>query len=148
VVEALLRRSVPVPQHTAANESAIAAVFDAVRWLLADEIATDTPGDGGPVRRLIRRALWRHCNEATIPPECAYEIEEWAGSIHELMDRILWDRDFEDDIPALLPPDEAMEAMRRMRIDPSYFTPPPSGVPDPLAALLEERIRVVCEAIR
>lgn len=147
VVEAMFRRSIETPQHTAANEACIAAVYDGVRGLLADEIHSDSPLQGGPVRHLIRRTMWRFSGDAAIPWVGEDDIDEWDCCIETLLDRILWDRDFEDDLTEVMESQDVELALKLMRITPEYFSSLPANLGEPMTALLEERIRAVCEAV-
>jgi hypothetical protein len=146
VVEGVLRRSAAAPEHTQVNEAAIAAVFDAVRWLVSEEVEEDPNCTGGPIRDLVRRVSWKHLDETSIPCVGEDDLEVWAGTIEEIMDLILWDRDFEDDLTDEMTEAEAEELLAVMRIPPRYFAEAPRG-PEAVASLLEDRIRAMCDAI-
>lgn len=136
VVEAIFRRSVPVPEHLAVNEAAIAAVFDSVRDLLEQELDTVSSEESGPIRGLLRRVLWKAGK--TAPDACIDDAQSWDPFLDEITDLILWDRDFEPDMRDLM-------AMGQIKIP--YFQNQPGAPSDEMAAVLEDRIRAVCEAI-
>jgi len=80
----------------------------------------------------IRRLLRAVCEESEereepLPDATAIDAEEWNWLLEEFEDRIFWDTDFAmGDAFLDLPPDEAREKLRFLRIDPEYYL----AVPD------------------
>lgn len=129
--QALRDTATPIPHHTAANEGAIAAVFSMIRVELDTELdAASTEGEEEPteIRRLLR-AVGAESGEREepLPDETATDAEAWDWLLEEFEDRIFWDNDFAMGDEFLdLPPDEAREKLRFMRIDSDYYL----AVPD------------------
>jgi hypothetical protein len=126
VALALRDPAVPIPRHTAANEGAIAAVFDTLRLLLQLEL-DETPSEDSPstaIRSLILAAI----ADGDEPPEelpepTAGNWEVWEDVLEVIEGRIFWDADYEmGDAFLDRPPEEAHELLALMTIDPEYYT--------------------------
>src|SRR5262245_35118370 len=130
VAGALRDPAVPIPQHTAANEGAIKAVFSTLQMELETEL--DTAGGDEPPSTVIRRLLLAACadsegREEPLPDANDADTDEWQWLIEEVEDRIFWDSDFEMGDEFLdLPHEEARERLAALRIDPDYYL----AVPD------------------
>lgn len=98
VTAALLDDGIPTPEHTAANEAAIYAVYRHLHSLVLDELMASQDGKEKflEVRTLLYKAGTEFGMEEIPDPDCADE-EEWDIVVEELSDRVLWDRDFEDE---------------------------------------------------
>lgn len=125
--QALRDPATPMPDHTAANEGAIAAVFSIIRYELEMELHIAGMNDEEEKSSEIRRMLRAVCagseeREEPLPDESATDAEEWEWLLEEFEGRILWDTDFAMGDEFLdLPPDEAREKLRRYGIDPNYY---------------------------
>jgi hypothetical protein len=120
-----------MPDHTAANEGAIAAVFSMIRVELETELdaagmrSEDEPTE---IRRLLRAVCEQtEEREEPLPDETASDAEEWEWLVEEFEGRIFWDTDFAMGDEFLdLPPDEARKKLLLLGIDPDYYL----AVPD------------------
>lgn len=85
------------PEHTAANEGAINAVFDAVRGLLVYEIDGHRVIGDDPrvVRRVIQMAIIETRGSGRgLPLLGTADEDEWLPLVEELEDGVLWDWDW------------------------------------------------------
>jgi hypothetical protein len=124
VAAALRDPVVEAPRHTAANEGAVAAVFETVRGVLGLELdAGDTGTDGTAIRRLLRNAAGdRPERERKLPSPKNRNHEVWEGLLEEVEGRVFWDRDFEMGDEMLdLPPEATRELLATLTIDPDYY---------------------------
>jgi hypothetical protein len=98
VTAALLDDGIPTPEHTAANEAAIYAVYRHLHSLVLDELMASQDGKETflEFRTLLHKAGTELGIEEMPDPDCADE-QEWDNVVEELSDRVLWDRDFEDE---------------------------------------------------
>jgi len=132
VGKALQDENTAAPELTGHAEATVAAVFEYVRFSIQLEI-------GGGAEPEARANFWRQlilaaCQElddegSDLPSPSAIDVETWNELIEYLVDRILWDRDFDmqdsflDDDPDKLKP-----RMEFMGIPGNYFVEP---APDP-----------------
>ena len=94
VGEALLDEAVSVPELTAVNEATVAAVFGQLAMNIEVEVYDPVMDTGW--RRMIVDA----CQEVgmdDLPDLYCDDLDEWELWIYSLMDRILWDADYESD---------------------------------------------------
>ena len=130
VVRALLIENVPAPKLTAINESAVAAVYE---HLLEEMRIIELENDDGGVeiRQRMLNALEEEFKEEglELPDVACKDEEEWRWVTDTCMDRILWDRDFEDFEEMLDAPPERADVERAfLRIEDDYFTAIPPDV--------------------
>ncbi len=128
ILIALTDPNVPTPTLTAVNEAAISDIF---RHL---ELDLEDPDEetGRRVQALIVAALQER---GLAEPENPDDPEDWDTCMEELLDQILWDRDFADESDYVdLPPDKANAAYSLMRVDREYFQ---HIVPEPTNADIE-----------
>ena len=137
----LLLRSVPCPRHTAIGEGAIAAVY--YHALGEVEVEMDEP------RRAFRRLVRAACAEAGqaegLPRVGSRDVSAWAEAVEGLMDRVLWDRDWEREPTSPdADPDAARMVRRLMTIDDDYYVVvPPDPAPDRLRRVRASLRRLV-----
>ncbi len=128
ITQALRDPATPMPNHTAANEGAIAAVFATIQVLLETELDSDSTNGEGPqsIRRLLR-AVGEESEQEEPPPDEIDDADYWESLLEEFQARIFWDTDFAMADQFLdLPPDEARAKMQCFGIDPDYYL----AVPD------------------
>lgn len=128
----------PAPDLNAYSESAVMAVFTAVRINMGAEvgITSGTPDEQNRWRRLAREAWMERCSDNTKlhhrdegyrQSESSANITEWHDKIEDLADLILWDRDFEMEESLVdRPPGAARATRNALGIDTGYFR----SVPD------------------
>lgn len=138
VTKALLRKRDPVPPLTALNEAAVAAVYGHLLEQIECEI--DETGDT-EVRKAMRVVLEKEFAQQGIdlPNATCPEMDEWHFLTECCMDRILWDRDY-DDFADLMdaPPDKAAAMRKLLSIDRNYYTAIP---PDPSEGEFKKQLR-------
>jgi hypothetical protein len=121
VAAALTNPAVPPPDHTAANEGAIAAVFEFMSVALEIELGAEQ------LRTELREALLtaaRQSNDRSerLPNVTDGTHDRWMEIIELLEERVLWDRDYEMGDHFLdLPQDEARKLLLVLGIDPDYY---------------------------
>ena len=145
VVQALTDLVVPTPKLTAANESAIHAVFRFIRSEIemevecAENFLEQAAGydELNPIlgfnllywRQLILAAYLEHRGlagthgssiEENLDPACD-DLNDWNLKLESLADQILWDRDWELDEILDAPPELARKMKRHLRIHEDYF---------------------------
>jgi hypothetical protein len=135
IADALNDQDIEPPSLTAVNESAIAAVFDAIRGYLSCEIEMD-PDVSQMWRRLLLAAFLttKYDKSEPIPNETCADLDEWTILLECMEQEILWDNDFEADAHADLDPTTAARVKADLGIDPDYFSAIP---PDPRESELD-----------
>ena len=129
VALALRDEATPAPFQTAANEAAIAAVFDCVMSMIETEIEAQIDGQsesGITVRQLMLDAIGIADREDELPsPDCT-EKEDWRFLMEEIESRVFWDYDFVmgDDLLDL-PPEQSRAILEQLTIDPDYYLAAP-----------------------
>jgi hypothetical protein len=124
VASALRDPAVPMPQHTATNEGAIAAVFESVRGLLESELLGHETGEA---RTEIRELLLAAARASDAPPKRLPAPERlnpavWANLLGSIVERVLWDTDYAlEDAVLDLPPETSRTALETLMIEPQYF---------------------------
>jgi len=127
---ALRDESTPAPFQTAANEAAIAAVFDCVLSMIETEIEAQLDGlseFGISVRQRVLDAIGNDPDrEDELPlPDCT-ENADWRFLLQEIESRVLWDYDFAMGDELLdLPPEQSRAILERLTIDPDYYLATP-----------------------
>lgn len=126
VGQALRDPAIPTPQHTAANEAAIAAVFATLRSALEGELLEAIPSGSAAreIRQLLLNAL---ADSAEIPEELPAltesDPEQWDLVLEAAEARLLWDADYEMGDEFLdQPPEQAGSLLALTRIDPECYT--------------------------
>jgi hypothetical protein len=116
VTEALVK-DVPSPKLTAVREATVAAMFASLEFMIGLEIEM---GDT-TARRALLVALADDPPEE-IPDETCEDEFEWELTAECLETRILWDRDFEMDEVADMPPDVAAAVDASLQFGDGYFS--------------------------
>jgi len=115
------------PELTAVNEGAVAAVY----YQLLDDLELETGMGRSDIRRLVREAC-RECH--ALEGLCCRNMDDWMNAVDALMNRILWDCDWEVEyIKPDDPPDMAGVIREYMGVDADYYT---AVAPDPNPAQL------------
>jgi len=154
VAGALRWRHAPIPDHTAARESAIAAVFDAIEAQLGNELEGIVVEDNDAtfVRRLICAAALDADRDEPLPDLATAAEDAWQELLDEIKERVFWDNDYLLGDQFLdLPPEEARACYDSLGIARNYFTwTPDEPKPDQLRIaerkldeLLQDRPTVV-----
>jgi hypothetical protein len=124
---ALRDPEVPDPDHTAANEGAIAAVFSMLRIALETELGFEGSTISSEYSLAIRPKLRAVAEEAEeweepLPEATSTDADEWDLLVEEFEGRIFWDADYEMGDELLdLPPEVARATMDLLTIDEQYF---------------------------
>jgi hypothetical protein len=125
VADALRSVSVPMPRHTTSNEATIAAVFSFLRGALELEVDVATD-DEMPPSVSIRQLLLACCigeddHEDPLPDASNEDPEAWDLILEEIVDRILWDCDYQSSNDLMdLPPEVARQVREVVGIDEEY----------------------------
>jgi hypothetical protein len=118
VAHALLVKSVKWPPLTAVGEGAVAAVY----YHLLGDVETEIDEGGTGSRQLMLAAATECDLDDDLPALDSGEFEEWRDVVELLMDRILWDRDWEEEFVKLDdPPEVARQVRDFVRIDPDLL---------------------------
>jgi hypothetical protein len=131
VANALRSVSVPAPRHTASNEATIAAVFSVLRGALECEIDNATDEELTPstsIRHLLLACCFGEDDfEDPLPDASSDDPEAWDLILEEIVERILWDCDYQSSNDLMnLPPDVARQVRQVVGIDEEYdLTIPP-----------------------
>jgi hypothetical protein len=141
----LLRKDIRSVELTAVVEGAIAAVFQQLKDSIIFEI--DTPEFGASWRELVVAARKELEGEDIPAPTCT-DIEEWDLEVEVLTDRILWDRDYEDDRTYADHPPEMTQWLKYMtRIPDNYYTAIADDLTDEEAAATIKKLKKLCDSI-
>jgi hypothetical protein len=141
----LLRKDIRPVELTAVVEGAIAAVFQQLKDSIIFEI--DTPEFGASWRELVVAARKELKGEDIPAPTCT-DIEEWDLEVEVLTDRILWDRDYEDDRTYADHPPEMTQWLKYMtRIPDNYYTAIADDLTDEEAASTIKELKKLCDSI-
>lgn len=128
VASALRDPAVPIPELTAANEGAVAAVINILRDLLEDELDANR-SEANPPRTDLRKALLAVGVEdgwEEMPAATDSDSESWAFVLDSFEDLILWDTDYELVDQFLdLPPDAAREIKQMSGIPEDFYIASP-----------------------
>jgi len=134
VAQALRDPAIPTPQHTAANEGAIAAVFAMIHQYLEMEIALASKETATTEVRslLLAAALDSEEQPEDLPDLTEEDTEEWGWVLESIEGRIFWDADYEMcDAFLDCPPSESAVLHSQMAIDPDYFAAIPREPDEP-----------------
>jgi hypothetical protein len=149
VANALRIALVRTPKHTASNEATIAAVFIVLRGELECEIDVATDEEVTPCTS-IRQLLLACCSiaegyEDPLPDASNEDLEAWDWILDEIVDRILWDCDYQSSNDLMdLPPDAAQQIRQIVGIDEEYnLTIPPDPDESTLAAARRKLTQLV-----
>jgi hypothetical protein len=136
VAGALLKPDAPMPNLSAVNEAAVAAIFAQIHRNLIIELNTAAeshlPADYDIYHWRRRIAACQEpppSNEDFFLHEQSANLGDWEALLESLADRILWDADW--DMPDLfldVEPKLSRARRRRLGIEKDYFTTP---APDP-----------------
>jgi hypothetical protein len=112
----------PIPEHTAAREAAVAAIFDELIDRLRLEIdELETPGSTR-IRQALLDAADEEATGESLPSASEKRIDVWTSLLEDVKSRILWDEDYllADEFLDL-PPEEADDRYLVVGIDRDYF---------------------------
>jgi hypothetical protein len=141
----LLREDVPLVDLTAVVEGAIAAVFQHLKYEIIYEI--DEPECPRPWRKWVVAARKEEQADDIPAPTCI-DTEEWDFQVERLIDRILWDRDYEDDHIYMDHPPEKTQWLKNMaRIPDNYYTAIADDLTDEEAQAQIKELRKLCDSI-
>lgn len=128
VASALRDPAVPIPELTAANEGAVAAVINILRDLLEGELDANR-SEANPPRTDLRKALLSvgaHDGWEEMPAATDTDSESWAFVLDSFEDLILWDIDYELADQFLdLPPDASREIKQMSGIPEDFYIASP-----------------------
>ncbi|OAI54410.1 hypothetical protein AYO47_02880 [Planctomyces sp. SCGC AG-212-M04] len=85
--EALVLPEIPAPDHTAANEATIAAVFAMLQTLIDGEVEAD---EGTAMRHVLLTAM---AGEPDLSAANSGDLGEWELLVECFADRVVWDFD-------------------------------------------------------
>ena len=141
----LFRKDVAPVDLTAVVEGAIAAVFQNLKDSIVLEI--DEPEFGTDWRELVIAAR-KEAEVEDIPAPTCTDVDEWELEAEGLTDRILWDRDYEDDHTYMDHPPEKTQWLKDMaRISDNYFTAIADDLTDIEAQAQIKELRKLCDSI-
>ena len=141
----LFRKDVAPVDLTAVVEGAIAAVFQNLKDSIVLEI--DEPEFGTNWRELVIAAR-KEAEVEDIPAPTCTDVDEWEFQVEGLTDRILWDRDYEDDHTYMDHPPEKTQWLKDMaRISDNYFTAIADDLTDIEAQAQIKELRKLCDSI-
>ena len=141
----LFRKDVAPVDLTAVVEGAIAAVFQNLKDSIVLEI--DEPEFGTDWRELVIAAR-KEADVEDIPAPTCTDVDEWEFQVEGLTDRILWDRDYEDDHTYMDHPPEKTQWLKDMaRISDNYFTAIADDLTDIEAQAQIKELRKLCDSI-
>jgi hypothetical protein len=153
VGKALHDEAEPCVELTALSEGTFAAVYDVIRQFIEIEIdfarEGATPDDDESPLRMLVLAAFREVSpewDGSLPaPDCE-DIDEWTFLLDALIDRVLWDRDFdEEELFVDADPGQGQLLKRELGIVGDYFTAiAPEPTDDQLAAC-RESLRQLCQ---
>jgi len=152
VGKALHDATEPCPELTALSEGTFAAVYAVIRQSIEAEIDFAREGpmpddDESAICTLVLAAFRDVTPEwdGSLPVPGCEDIDEWTFLLDVLMDRVLWDRDFEEEELFLdADPGKGHRLMRKLGIARDYFTAiAPEPTDDQLAAF-RESLRQLC----
>ncbi|MCA9130669.1 MAG: hypothetical protein KDB22_26460 [Planctomycetales bacterium] len=151
----LLRETSAPLELTADAEGTVAAIYEnIVRWIEVeiDTSSIDLEEEEFDWRQMVLDAYTEECSSIDEPIEPANEeapidvreddIECWRELIELLLDRILWDRDYEMQVMLDCPPESAATLRGELGVTDEYFT---AIVADPLDQECEELVKAIRE---
>jgi hypothetical protein len=153
VGKALHDEAEPCPDLTALTEGTFAAVYAVIRDQIDVEIESgredpSSYGDDSSLRALVLATFHEvspEWHDSLPSPDCE-DVDHWTILLNVLMDRVLWDRDFEDEELFLdTDPGVGDPLKKKLGIAGGYFTaiaPEPTGAQ---LASIRETLRRLCE---
>jgi len=141
----LLRKDVASVDLTAVVEGAIGAVFQYLKDMIVFEIDMS---EGETYWRKLVVAARKELEGENIPAPSCTDIEEWDLEVEVLTDRILWDRDYEDDRTYADHPPEMTKFLKYMvRIPDDYYTAIADDLTDDKAAAGIKELKKLCDSL-
>jgi hypothetical protein len=141
----LFRKDVASVDLTAVVEGAIGAVFQYLKDMIVFEIEMF---EAGTYWREIVVAARKELEGEDIPAPSCTDIEEWELEVEMLTDRILWDRDYENDRTYADHPPEMTQWLKYMtRIPDDYYTAIADDLTDEEAAATIKKLKKLCDSI-
>jgi hypothetical protein len=141
----LFRKDVASVDLTAVVEGAIGAVFQYLKDMIVFEIEMF---EAGTYWRELVVAARKELEGEDIPAPSCTDIEEWDLEVEVLTDRILWDRDYEDDRTYADHPPEMTQWLKYMtRIPDNYYTAIADDLTDEEAVATIKKLKKLCDSI-
>ena len=141
----LFRKDVASVDLTAVVEGAIGAVFQYLKDMIVFEIEMF---EAGTYWRELVVAARKELEGEDIPAPSCTDIEEWDLEVEVLTDRILWDRDYEDDRTYADHPPEMTQWLKYMtRIPDDYYTAIADDLTDEQAHATIKELKKLCDSI-
>jgi len=141
----LFRKDVAPVELTAVVEGAIATVFQNLKDSIVFEI--DTPEFGTYWRELVVAAR-KEADVEDVPVPTCTDADEWECEVEGLSDRILWDRDYEDDHAYMDHPPEMTQWLKYMaRIPDNYYTAIADDLTDEQSQATIKELKKLCDSI-
>lgn len=141
----LLREDVASVDLTAVVEGAIGAVFQYLKDMIVFEIDMS---EGETYWRALVVAARKESEGENIPAPSCTDMEEWDLEVEVLTDRVLWDRDYEDDRTYADHPPEMTQWLKYMtRIPDDYYTAIADDLTDEEAAATIKKLKKLCDSI-
>ena len=141
----LFRKEVASVDLTAVVEGAIAAVFQNLKDSIVFEI------DGPEFRTYWRELVVAARKEADVedvPAPTCTDVDEWELEVEGLTDRILWDRDYEEDHIYVDHAPEKTQFLKYMaRIPDNYYTAIADDLTDTQAQATIKELKKLCGSI-
>lgn len=152
VLRQMLTATEAPPALNVINESAIAAIYEAIRQMVLSEIELESnhnePGTFDPHhwRKLLLEVARADADDSTeLPDATCGDEEEWGLILDSITMRVLWDDDYMDAEAVLdATPQSARRHRRKLGIKGDYFI---AVAPDPKESdlpAIRERLRALC----
>ncbi|MFC1761787.1 hypothetical protein ACFL6U_06875 [Planctomycetota bacterium] len=141
----LYRKDVAPVDLTAVVEGAIGAVFQHLKYMIVFEIEMSEAGTDW--RELVVAARKEAGIEDVLAATCT-DVDEWELEVEGLSDRILWDRDYEEDHIYVDHAPEKTQFLKYMaRIPDNYYTAIADDLTDKEAAATIKELKKLCDSI-
>lgn len=143
----LLREDVPIVHPTAISEGAMAAVFKHLEYEIAYEI--DEPESRSNWRELVIAASTLYSSGTDEIPEVdCTDMYKWKFELELLLDKILFDTDYDDSQLYIdFPPEKSKELREQMDIPDDYFMAIADDLTDDEAQVKIKELRKLCNSV-
>ena len=141
----LFRKDVASVDLTAVVEGAIGAVFQYLKDMIVFEIEMS---EAGTDWREFVVAAEKEADVEDVPAPTCTDVDEWELEVEGLSDRILWDRDYEEDHIYVDHAPEKTQFLKYMaRIPDNYYTAIAYDLTDKEAAATIKELKKLCDSI-
>jgi hypothetical protein len=155
VLRQMLTATEAPPALNVINESAIAAMYEAIGEMVLSEIEMESEfNESGPLdphhwRKLLLDVARADVRDSTeLPDATCRDEDEWESILESVTMRVLWDDDYMDAEAVLdATPQSARRHRRKRGIDNDYYI---AVAPDPSESelpIIRERLKALCRAI-